>query len=96
MAKEKEMTVGEILQIEAFNASFDQDRSRLERLKVVETAGIPTWEEQTPDEVVVNFSITVDGTVYENAILFARPRNDGSFRWCGDGFIEEAEESDNG
>lgn len=83
------MTVGEYIKIEAFNASFDHTRSRLERLKLVEDAGICTWEEQTPDEVIVNFSITVGNETYENGILFARPRNDGSFRWCGDGFIEE-------
>ena len=72
------MSVGEYIQLAAFNASFDSERSRLDRLELIEAAGIPTWEEQTPDEVFVNFAITLDGVIYENALRFGRPRNDGS------------------
>ncbi len=79
------MSVGEYIQLAAFNASFDSDRGRLDRLELIETAGIPTWEEQTPDEVFVNFAITLDGITYENALRFGRPRNDGTFHWDGAG-----------
>ena len=83
------MTVGEQIKIASFNATFDERRGRLERLDIAQRAGLDTWEEQTPDEVIVNIAITVGNETYENEILFARPQNDGSFRWCGDGFIEE-------
>ena len=82
------MTIGEQIKIASFNATFDERRGRLERLDIAQRAGLDTWEEQTPDEVIVNIAITVEGITHKNDIMFARPRNDGSYRWNGIGFDE--------
>ena len=92
------MSVGEYIQMAAFNAIHDRERSKLERFNLGHFVGLDYWEEQTPDDVRVWFYFPFGGTMYEVDVAFGRPRNDGSFSWdgAGDFYMEGVDCARNG
>ena len=82
------MSVGEYIQLAAFNALHDLERPKAELLDLAHFVGLGYREEQTPDDVVVWFSWESEGIVHEVDLPFSRPRNDGSFHWDGENFYE--------